>query len=335
MVDPNDPNTVYVGGDRQDSPFPNFIGARNFTGRLFRGDTIVAPTGAVPSPQWEHLTHSNSIAAIPGGGTASSSAPHADSREMVSDANGNLIEVDDGGINRRTSPQNNTGDWFSINSNIQTTEFHDIAYDSNSNIIIGGTQDTGTTQQITTGGTTWNSVSTGDGGDVAVDDTSVPGRSIRYSSSQNLGNFRREVYDEANNFISRTFPALRVVGGGNTLVPQFVTPVELNAINPTRLIIVGDNSIYESLDRGDTITEIGPGQGPNVRPFFSFQNAVAYGGRSGGVDNEDVLYVGVNAQVLVRTTAGGALVAAAALPAGAGTIRDIVLDPDNWMTAYV
>src|SRR5262249_32115932 len=48
-VDRNDPNTVYVAGDRQPSPspnpFPNFIGARNFTGRLFRGDTSVAPTG--------------------------------------------------------------------------------------------------------------------------------------------------------------------------------------------------------------------------------------------------------------------------------------------------
>src|SRR6266542_5009198 len=125
-VDRNDPNTVYVAGDRQDNPFPNFIGARNFTGRLFRGDTSVAPTGAVPSPQWEHLTHLNSIQQIPGGGTARGSAPHADSREMVVDANGDLIEVDDGGIYRRTSPQNNTGDWFSINGDIQTTEFHDV-----------------------------------------------------------------------------------------------------------------------------------------------------------------------------------------------------------------
>src|SRR5262245_18854020 len=119
-VDRNDPNTVYVAGDRQETgttpPFttPNFIGARNFSGRLFRGDTNVAPspTGAVPSPQWEQLTHSNSIPQIPGGGTASGSSPHADSREMAIAANGDLIEVDDGGIYRRTSPQNNTGDWF-------------------------------------------------------------------------------------------------------------------------------------------------------------------------------------------------------------------------------
>lgn len=33
---------------------------------------------------------------------------------MVFDASGNIIEVDDGGIYRRTNPANNTGDWFSI-----------------------------------------------------------------------------------------------------------------------------------------------------------------------------------------------------------------------------
>ena len=249
---------------------PNFIGARNFSGRLFRGDTTVAPTGAVPSPQWEHLTHSNSIVQIPGGGTASGSSPHADSRKMVFDANGDLIEVSDGGIYRRTSPQNNTGDWFSKNGDIQTTEFHDVAYDTNSNtIILGGSQDNGTSVQITMGSTTWRLVSGGDGGDVAVDNITLAGsnQSIRYSSSQNLGSFRRETYDAANNRIGpAVFPALTVVGGGAQLEEQFVTPVELNAINPTRLVIGGSNSVYESFDQGNTITEInGPTPTPSIR----------------------------------------------------------------------
>ena len=157
-----------MSGDRQDSPFPNFIGARDFSGRLFRGDTTVAPTGAVPSPQWEHLTHLNSIAQTP------EAARRAAARRMRTRARWHRRQRrphrgNDGGIYRRTSPQNNTGDWFSINGDIQTTEFHDIAYDTNSNTIIGGAQDTGTSQQITTGSTTWRSVSTADGGDVAVD----------------------------------------------------------------------------------------------------------------------------------------------------------------------
>jgi hypothetical protein len=335
VVDPNDPNTVYVGGDRQDGPLPNFIGDRSFSGRLFRGNTT-APQGPVPSPQWKHLTHSNSITQIPGGGTARGSSPHADSRDMVFDANGNLIEVNDGGIYRRTSPQNNTGDWFSINGDIQTSEFHDVAYDTNSNtIILAGSQDNGTSVQISMGSTTWRLVSGGDGGDVAVDNITLAGnnQSIRYSSSQNLGSFRRETYDANNNRISNAvFPALTVVGGGDPLEEQFVTPVELNAINPTRLVIGGSpsnpsNHVYESFDQGNTITQI---NGPGAN-----RNAMAYGGRSGGVDNPDVLYVGSGTAVFLRTTAApAALAPTAALPTGGGTIRDVVLDPDEWRSAF-
>jgi hypothetical protein len=318
-VDRDDPNTVYVAGDRQDNPFPNFIMASNFSGRLFRGDTTVAPTGAVPSPQWEHLTHSNSIAQIPGGGTANGSSPHADSREMAIAANGDLIEVNDGGIYRRTSPQNNTGDWFSINGNIQTTEFHDVAYDSNSNaIILGGSQDNGTSHQITTGSVTWRLVFGGDGGDVAVDNITRASmnQSIRYFSSQNLGGFRRQVFDANNNNVGNAELLASIPD------PQFVTPVELNAINPARLVIGGMNSVYESINQGTSNTEI---NGPGAN-----RNAMAYGSR----DNQDVLYVGSGTAVFLRTTAGGDLAPTAALPTGAGTIRDVALDIDDSRNAF-
>lgn len=325
-----DPNIVYVAGDRQDSPFPNFIGANDFSGRLFRGDTRVPPTGAVPSPQWEHLTHLNSIQAIQGGGTAHGSAPHADSRELVIDAKGDLINTNDGGIYRRTSPRDNTGDWFSINGNVQTTEFHDVAYDTISNaIILGGAQDTGSPVQITRGSTTWRSVSTADGGDVAVDNITLASsnQSIRYTSFQNLGGFRRETYDATNTRVGDPFfPALMVVGGGAAFQPQFVTPLELNAVNPTRLVIGGMNSVYESLDKGDTITQINPAPAPALRA-----NAMAYG----SAGNQDVLYVCSGSAVFLRTTAGAALTQTAALPAGAGTLVDVVFDPDDSRSAYV
>jgi hypothetical protein len=335
-VDPKLPNIVYVGGDRQDDTglpapnnFPNFIGARSFSGRLFRGDTT-APKGAPPSPQWKHLTHSNSIAQIPGGGTASGSSPHADSREMAIDAGGDLIEVDDGGVYRRTSPQSNTGDWFSIIGDLQTTEFHDVAYDTNSNtIILGGAQDNGTSVQISMGSTIWSLISGGDGGDVAVDNITLASsnQSIRYVSIQNLDRFRRLVFGATNNFISSTDIPLTVVGGGAPLQKQFVTPVELNVIDPRRLVIGGSNAVYESFDQGDTITQI--------NGLSASTNTLAYGGRSGGADNLDVLYVGSGAAVYLRTTAGAPLAQTAALPSGAGSVGSIALDPDDWRSAYV
>ncbi|MFM8893455.1 MAG: WD40/YVTN/BNR-like repeat-containing protein, partial [Planctomycetia bacterium] len=186
VADPDNPNLVYVGGDRQPrshgdtGSFPNSIGANDYSGRLFRGDA-----SAVSGSQWVHLTHSSSLGAA-GGGTAGSSAPHADSRDMTFDAAGNIIEVDDGGVYRRTSPKTNTGNWFSVNGSLRVTEIHDVAYDPISNILMSGNQDTGTTEQIVSGGAAWRSVSTGDGGDVSVDSVTLAasGRSIRYSSFQ-------------------------------------------------------------------------------------------------------------------------------------------------------
>ncbi len=318
-ADTTDPNIVYVGGDRQ--AFPNQIGASDFSGRLFRGDASLAP-----GSQWVHLTHSNSLGPA-GGGTASTSAPHADSRQMVIDAAGEIIETDDGGIYRRTSPQDNTGDWFSINGTIQTTELHDSAYDANTDTIIGGAQDTGTPSQLLPEMETWFSVSTADGGDVVVDDTSSPGMSVRYSSFQNLSSFRRQVYDSTNMLVSQVFPPLTVLDGGNPLIRQFVTPLELNAVDATRLIIGGNNSVYESLDQGDTIREIGP----TISVNGSGRNPIAYG----VAGNMGLLYIGSASSVFVRTALPPAVLTLSASYPGTNTVADITIDPDSPATAYV
>jgi YVTN family beta-propeller protein len=328
VVDPGDPAVVYVGGDRQDPPFPNFIGADDFTGRLFRGDTTVSATGQVPSPQREHLTHDDDIPEIPGGGTASSSSPHADSREMVFDADGNLIEVSDGGIYRRTSPGDNNGDWFSINGDVQVTEIHDIRYDTISNVIVGGTQDNGTIRQPTPGAIAWEQSLGGDGGDVAIDTTSFPGHSIRYTSAQRLIAFRKQRVDASNDVVDTDFPSLDLLAG-EPPVYQFVTPVELNSVDPERLIVGGYNSPYESFDQGESITELNPGEGVSVN-----WDAVVYGGRRQGVDNVNLLWVGSFDRVFLRVAASPVpLVESGAYPGG--KVRDIVVDPEDWAIAYV
>lgn len=332
LADPTDPHIVYVGGDRQPrsdgdtGSFPNSIGARDYSGRLFRGDASV-PSGS----QFVHLTHSNELGAD-GGGTASSSAPHADSREMVFDASGDLIQVDDGGVYRRTAPRSDSGDWFSVIGDLQVTEIHDIAYDHVQNVLISGNQDTGTTQQSSAGDAVWTSIHTGDGGDVAVDEITLAAsnQTIRYSSFQSLGWLRRRTYDAAGNLVSQVFPGLTVAGGGAPLDPAFRTPVELNAVDPTQLIVQGRNSTYESSDQAETLVEIGPGVGvAGIR-----QNAIAYGGSKDGVPNEDVLWVGSGNSVYLRPASGAPLAPTPSAP-GSSTIFDLTIDPADWETAAV
>ncbi|NOT01686.1 MAG: RTX toxin [Phycisphaerales bacterium] len=309
-ADRTNANIVYVGGDRQNNPFPNVFGARDFSGLLFRGNASL-PAGS----QFTPLTHV---------GTTSNSSPHADSRDMDVDANGVVIEGDDGGIYRRTSPLNAAGDWFSMNGNLQTTEFHAIAWDANANIIVGGAQDTGSPQQQATGNVTWQSISTADGGDVAVDDTSTPGRSTRYSSNQFLGSFRRRVFNASNVLQSQVFPARTVLSGGAALQAQFYTPIKLNNVDATRLIIGGANSVYESLDQGDTLTEIGPGIVVNG----TGNDPIAYG----ATGNANMLYVGSASRVLVRTAAAPAALAPSTYAGGA--VVDLAIDPGAPNTAF-
>ena len=290
VADPSDPNIVYIGGDRQG--FVNgtsSIGARRYTGRLFRGDAS-QPSGS----QFVHLTHSSSLGPE-GGGTASGSSPHADSREMTFDAAGDLLEVDDGGIYRRTSPRDNSGDWHSINGDLGVTEMHSSDFDSKSGVLIGGAQDTGSSQQVSSSDFRWEQLWFGDGGDVAVDAISTPGHSTRFSSGQFLQGFSRRVYDEENTLVSVSWPALEVVDGGSPLEPQFVTPLRVNSYNGNRLVFGGDNSVYESTDQGDTIREVSPG----ARANRWGRDAIAYGANL----NQEVLWVGARGEVFVRDAA--------------------------------
>jgi hypothetical protein len=184
VVDPNYSNIVYVGGDRRDSP--------PYVGNIYK---VNAATG-----DWTAITDVGQPA----------TAPHADSRTMVFDGGGDLIEGDDGGIYRLQSPAA-PGAWSSMNGNLENTEFYSVAYDSLNHEIIGGSQDTGVSQQDQTrapfpawvapdlgpnpSGT--RDYAAGDGGNVAfaVDssDPSTPA-SIHYFMGNNFSQFYRTAY---------------------------------------------------------------------------------------------------------------------------------------------
>src|SRR5207245_9724501 len=75
---------------------------------------------------------------------------------MVFDAAGNLIKIDDGGIYKRTSPADGTGDWSFIGGTLQNTEFAALLFDPVSSILFGGSQDNGSLDQSATNNMTWS-----------------------------------------------------------------------------------------------------------------------------------------------------------------------------------
>jgi hypothetical protein len=315
-VDPGSSNIVYVAAISQSGPFPNSIGATSFHAHMFRGDTTRARgmTGNV-SNQWDHLTHATGNMLMPNGGTAGTSAGHADSREMTFDPNGNLIEVSDGGIVRRTNPANNTGDWTSINGNLQVTEFHSVAYDSNFDIILGGTQDTGTPEQTAPNSANWNSITLADGGKVAVDD-SVAGTSVRYFSIQNLGGFTRRTCNPACANVAAPLTGRRPA--------QFYTPLAVNANNPARLLLGTTGGLSESTDQGNTAAAV-----PGATVTANSDARMVYG----HANNAELIYIGAGTQVFTRTTAGGNLAQTAGAFPG-GMVFGVAVDPANENAVY-
>jgi hypothetical protein len=333
-ADPTDPNIVFIAGDRQDSPFPNINGCSSFSGNTFRGDASL-----LPGNSWQSVDCNGANA---GGSISGGTSPHPDSRAMIFDATGDLMQSNDGGIFRLVSPNAAANrKWVSVNGNITTAEVHSVAYDSLSNITFGGTQDNGTPIPITPGNLAWNTFQGGDGGNVAVDSDQIahPGTTIRYTSSQNFGNFRRSIWNAANNRIGIiSAVALNIISGpgtGMTLFQfdpniQFYNPFVLNAINPSRMLI-GTASIYESMNRGDSLANL------SFTGFFigDFIGAspMAYGGRLNGIPNPDVFYVGAGATIRHRVNLGDPITTLSAYP-GSST-RGLVMNPQNYAHAFV
>ncbi|MEO7917744.1 MAG: hypothetical protein ABIR16_08885 [Dokdonella sp.] len=294
VADPANANVVYISGDR--------ISASPFTGNVQRGNA------SLPLGSQFTITHGSG-----GGGTS----PHADSRAMAFDANGNLLQSDDGGIYRRTSPSTSSGTWGSVIGNLSVSETHDLDYDRVANVILIGTQDNGMHQQASASNPTWNWINSGDGGDAAIDDRTLVGAgSYRYLSSQNLGGLRRVRYNAANTQVANT--SLFTISD-----PQFVTPMEVNVADSTRMLIGGTNAIYESND----ITTAAPSRVSLGTPGAN-RNAMAYG----SLVDPEAAYVGKNAAVYKRV--GAVFVVTTALPAGANTITDVAMDPNNPLRVY-
>jgi photosystem II stability/assembly factor-like uncharacterized protein len=315
-VDPSNSSIVYIGGDAGLDLFQSAT-------TLLRGNAGVAPNNGVPSSQWVNLAGVENPPGIPGGGTANNTSPHADSRKMRIDAAGDMVETCDGGIYRRKTPQNNTGDWTAINTTLGTTELHDVAFDNVPGIMFGGLQDNGTPMQDSLLDLGWPLEEDSDGGDVQAIGIGG-GQSIRYTSGQGLGGFILWTFN-GNVQVSKVQPTLNVAGSSpvQTLYDvdkslPFVTHFAIDSQDSTRLVIGGSAAVWESSDRGNTIQSIG-----NVGSAD-----FAYGHPS----NADALWA-VNGAVSARFTAGGTL-ADMGYP-GPNDAIDVTMAPADPTQAYV
>lgn len=303
---------------------------------------IVSPGGAT---QWTQVE----------GQGANGTGPHTDARDCAFLPDGSaLFETNDGGIYLLTNPhglQNlPSRKWSEAVGNIRVAEFQAISYDSVNHILFGATQDNAIPQQTTLGGTNWeiNEEPWGDGFEVGVDTSSIPGAAIHYSSQQSLFHFVRRTYTGPTQVTATQGPGLVIVGTGGKHYNEVEGAIRddgslgtvrwnqswvVNSFQPARLLL-GTDFLYESFDRGDTFVSLG-GLAQNKNGEWMPANPVgkvsayAYGHRN----NPDVIYLGAGGNLLVRTGNAGLPTLVASYP-GAMPVG-IAIDPNDWRRAYV
>ena len=315
-ADPTNANFVYVSGDRP----PN----------IFRGD---AGAGT-----WTSLSNTAAV---------TNTRPHADSRALYFRNNTTLMDADDGGIFELTNPAapvGGTDRWTSLVGNIRVIEFHSIAYDTSANLIFGGAQDNSSLIQTATNSLTWNSFGGGDG---STQSYSVPGN-LRYSLQNNFGSFARsgtQLQLRAPAGVAN-FDGLENTSGGNTdrafaIGNSFESfqVVEANRFNAND-VMIGRRALYASTNQGDNITTvIGPtGIGGEKGATDRFVGRGVFGGRRAATNFANVFWVGTNAgRIYLRDETGTINDRTAGLAAiiAAGTVKDVLVDPDDYTRAFV
>jgi hypothetical protein len=294
IVDPSNPNIVYVGGEGDFSPGP-----------AFRPINIVIKS-TDGGNSWVDI----SVGDNPFVG------PHFDQHGFAFDANGRLLDGNDGGIWRLDNPTPGSIAWSNINGNLQITQFNGIALDpTDLNIAYGGSQDNGTAKFTDSLG--WNQIKDGDGGFIRVEPNHP--QTIYHTFYYLAGDPGQFHFIQRSDDGGATWTDI-TTGIDTNEAGSFNIPYEMDPTNPNRLIL-GTTRLYETLDRGDHWQAIST---PAANPVSSFAIAPS---------NPATIYVAVGDLIGV-TFDDSQTIQEIDLPTGSGPISDLQVDPLNNMVAY-
>jgi hypothetical protein len=286
-VDPTNANIVYVGGTTN-----------------FGGAGIVESTDG-----------GNTWSVIPGG-------THTDIHAFDFDANGKLLNGNDGGIYRLDNPKPSALKWADLNSNLQITQFTGVAlHPTDPNIAYGGSQDNGTEKFNSVPG--WKQVVGGDGGFVRVDG----GHPDTVYHTFNYGmNFLERSDDGGVTWAAKTNGIDFKNDFANFYPPYVIDPAASNRL------LLGTNRLYETVTKGeinpDPLYKGADGAQHAWRPLLTLGTPIDAIGIA--QSNPDVIYVAAGGTVLVTFTHGASW-SSSSIPGA----KDIKVDPVNPFVAYV
>jgi len=328
-ADPTNSSNVYMGGAYYGVPYRSKI-------IQFLRCGVVLSTGKANCQQLAMTGYTSDV-----------SQPHADTRSFLLDADGNLLESDDGGIWKRTKPTRNDGQWLSLNGDIRTLECVSATYDPVTGLIACGAQDNGVS--MGRAGEPWLILTGGDGAPVRMAYQLSPTR--LFASAQNLGfyyGYKKQcakTYDVFAYFDLDVFPfqtQKQLAGINLRNVTQmcelqlpdempFYTVYEINSVSPAddlRLVFIGTTFIFEykwSTASFEIVLNL-------TYPCYDFGGIVA-GGIINGVTNSDLLIVACTD--LFYRIAPGQMIKTNYNRTTYGSAVDLATDPTDATVIYV
>jgi photosystem II stability/assembly factor-like uncharacterized protein len=247
--------------------------------------------------------------------------PHPDHHGMDFDADGKLIDGNDGGVWRLVNRPRANPIWKNINGDLNTVQFVGIALDpSNFDIAYGGTQDNGTVKF--NDNIRWNRIQGGDGGFTRVDFTTPTTVYATFQYTTGTG-FLRRSDNGGTSFSGKT-------NGINTSLPGNFYPLYvLDPANSNRLLF-GNNRVYETLNRGDNWTALSV-------PFTNgWTTDRVIDSVAAAPTNVSVVYAAAGGHVFITDNKGTTWRQSnPTTPNPLIRFRDLEVDPSNHQVAYV
>jgi len=260
-------------------------------------------------------------------GASGNNGPHADHHAIGFDANGKLLDGDDGGIWRLDNPTPGSIQWTDLNGNLAISQFIGIALNpTNANIAFGGTQDNGTDMFNNALG--WTQAVGGDGGFIRIDPNTPTtiyqeffGVSLERSDDGGV------TFSPKTTGISGTLPDdQNPFDPSSPLSSDFYVPYVLDPSTPTRLIL-GTNIVNESTNRGDNWAPIST---PNTNGWNTSANIDAL---AIALTNGNTIYASAGGNIFV-TTNNGASWTQVNIPGYTDHFQSLLVDPGNSQIVY-
>jgi hypothetical protein len=243
---------------------------------------------------------------------------HVDHHAIAFGSDGRVWVGNDGGV---WSTADGGATWDNRNANLQIAQFYPGASidPSNYNRAIGGTQDNGTAEF--NGGTTWPTLTGGDGASTAIDRSSPA--STWYTSYQYLN-----ILKTSDGGVTYT-DAVNGLTDANTDAAYFISPFVM-CPGDSNVLIAGSNNVWRTNDGAGLWAT----NSPDPIAGGSKVLALAFAG-SGTSAPCDTYAAGMGNGQVFRTVDAGATWGNVTGPFGGRAVNDVAYDPANRDVLYV